>query len=286
LKKGPPAARDTPGSNGDGPIAFHSETSKTLSGFLNEIKDIRPSTVSGNESDIPEYMSRSSNAVREAMRYFYVLFLIFWGIVQTGGRAVGAKLPILRRRATAPGWFSLILRILGVRPYGVELTSLYRQLRQAQDDPMDEDFQPDEAEAQEESSSSESESDSEGERTDRERSRSRSVSVHPQDLYSDLLETSAELSSSDQSDLNNILLSHLASPYRITRNTYSQMVLSPLQALAKSQGGSPGKEVDPARMEQLETQLLCVVCRADVRRIICWPCRALPLAVLFQNANI
>jgi len=235
--------------------------------------------------------------MREALHFLGLLLLIAVQTMRYGGRFVGELLPFLSRAAVGPGRFARMLRFFGVEPplspavLGLlaRLMTDVRQEAMAEKAELEED--PDYESGQDvDSTSSEDDateaSDDEDEDALRTPSASREMSEGPIDLYTDLFRNTdpSVPPMDDPQDLNAILLSHLTNslPVPVTRRRYQDLALTRYQAPLRS---SPNRnamigdipQLDAARIEQLETQLLCVVCRTDVRRIISWPCRCLSL---------
>ncbi|THH08324.1 hypothetical protein EW145_g2783 [Phellinidium pouzarii] len=106
------------------------------------------------------------------------------------------------------------------------------------------------------------------------------------DLYADILTASASSSSVSSGP---VLLAHMtaASPWPLTRRRYNQLVSRPLKQVSPhAEADSKGDEwtefirnrrvqvaASDSENKSLEGRMNCVICTAEPREVICWPCR-------------
>ena len=235
-------------------------------GFQTEISDIRAKWTSPNDA-VPDQLNRNPGVMREVIRFCVAFVRCVIGAGRLVVRLVGHYLG-LERFANGQGRIAHGLRVLGVRTTSQALSDqLARNGWRAYgpddgpDDEEDEDFVPD------------SDSDTSSEEEDTEQS-SRDVTPVPQQLPIELYTDQMKQNIENGQDVNSVLLAHLQSQDTLTRTRY---------------GGYPGNsaalqyiinrrrvaEVSPERIDQLEIQTICAICRTEPRTCLFWPCRCL-----------
>ena len=243
---------------------------RDLNGFRTEIKNIRAKRPVDNERDAPSRLSRSSGVTRESLRFCRALYYVFLDVVRFAWGGLGMRLG-LGRFAVGDRRHAKVLRYFGV--YSKDRLPLPQVMTFANlpevDDADDEDFQPGSSASSDSSSSSDSDDElAEDDAIDV----IDSEATGRMELYSDLFnpaQPEIRPTAEDNEELGALVLAHMSSSSPITRQRYRH---------TGSAVTRPVAEVDPDRLEQLSTQLVCVVCRSETRQIICWPCRRLLLS--------
>lgn len=251
--------------------------SSQLRGLQTEVTDVRARALHPDQA--PNPMSRTSSLVREAGRLCIALSNILLDILRLCCFTLGRRFDFLSKRAKGPGRIARALRFMGVRDEEMPIRFRTRRSRQAtparhvdvvESDSEDEDFV---LRADSNSASDSEEDGSEGTDGDQDEDEDegREDSFV---LYTDFMQEEQEGESPE--DLNKVMVAHMAGPAhrRLTRAQFQQLAAVPT---APTRPQAPAGSIDTSRWENLETQLVCIVCRADARSIICWPCRCLAM---------
>lgn len=243
-------------------------SASALGGLNTEIKDVRPTDRLAGQA--PDDMSRTSSLVREGGRFALALLQVILDLVRLGGLAVGKRCSPLASRARGPGRLARALRFFGIRHpsdlrRAARRTQHVVQMPLEESDPEDMDF---EDAGGDDDQSDETDSDASAHEEQGNLDREDSFT-----LYTDFIDEQHHQShqgteSQQQEELNQVMLAHLTSQ-RLTRSQFQQLAgrhVSPTALQRFRTISSPSSTgMEAHRSDNLETQLVCIVCRTEAR---------------------